>query len=233
MQSLLIAREQHPAAPLVLVHSDPARIAPRHEGTPRRCADVRRDVETSELAAFRRHPVEVRGAMECRPERPDVRIAQIVDEDHDEVRLLRGSGEAGHAEDECREDSMHRFLWVAPLAGCSGQSHASFRTGGTAVRTPRYHAEARAMLLGYRTLTGARRTASSSVVRPSWGPSGVGPSGDEPAWGLGEGRDAEPDEAIPAARGVGDGPVPSRIQQVREAVPRKEPADGNRQSGKP
>ncbi len=73
-------------------------IGARHQRRARRRAH-RRGVETRELAPFPRHAVEVRRAVELRPKRPDVRIAQVVDVDDDEVGpVCRGRGAGKQAE---------------------------------------------------------------------------------------------------------------------------------------
>ena len=88
MQALLVAREQHPPALLVLVHAYATRVAPGHQGAARGCADVRRYVEAGQLAAFNRHPVQIRRPVQLRAERSDVGVTEVVDEDQDEVGLV-------------------------------------------------------------------------------------------------------------------------------------------------
>src|SRR5581483_11166299 len=66
--------------------ADALRIAAGHERRPRRRAD-RRAVEARELHPLARHPLEVRRLLLRRPERADVAVAEVVEEQNDEVRL--------------------------------------------------------------------------------------------------------------------------------------------------
>ena len=72
----------------------PLGVAAGHHLCPRRRAD-RRGVEAGQLHPFGRHAVQARRAVELRAERPDVAVAHVVDEDHDEIG--RGDAAGGSA----------------------------------------------------------------------------------------------------------------------------------------
>ena len=63
------------------------RITAGHQRRARRRTNRRR-VKARQLHPFVRHAIEVRRAIQLRPERPDVGVTEIVDVDDDEVRLL-------------------------------------------------------------------------------------------------------------------------------------------------
>ena len=70
-------------------------VAAGHHLRPRRRADGR-GVEAGEFHAFPGHAVQVRRAIQLRAERPDVAVAHVVDENHDEVRFGRFGRTAGN-----------------------------------------------------------------------------------------------------------------------------------------
>ncbi len=65
--------------------ADALGITAGHQRRARRRAD-RGGVEAGQLASLGRHAIEVRRAIELGAERPDVRIAEVVDVDDDEIR---------------------------------------------------------------------------------------------------------------------------------------------------
>ena len=80
-----IIRKQHPLPLFILVQTDALGITAGHQRRTRRRADAARHIKAGELAPLRRHAVEVGRAMFLRAKRPDVRIAQVVAENNDEV----------------------------------------------------------------------------------------------------------------------------------------------------
>ena len=100
-------------------HADPHSITAGEQLRPRHRADRRR-VEARELHPFGRHAVEVGGLLLRGSEWPDVAIAQVVDEDHDDVRRGRGTHGAGR----CHEG--HQTGHEAGQGGGGGHGAGSF-----------------------------------------------------------------------------------------------------------
>ena len=77
-------------------HRHARAVAAGEQLRPRHRAD-RRGVEAGELHPLARHAVEVRRLLLRRAKRPDVAVAEVVDEDDDEVGFLQlaGSGVQG------------------------------------------------------------------------------------------------------------------------------------------
>ena len=65
--------------------SDAIGVTARHQRRPRRGADRLRHIKAGELHAFLRHPVEIRCLKAFRSETADIRVAQIIRNDDDEV----------------------------------------------------------------------------------------------------------------------------------------------------
>ena len=88
-------------------------VAARHEGGPRRRAHRSGHVEIGKRKAFCGHAIQVRRAIDGRAKGTDIAVAEIVDEDDDEVVLRvvssdRGSEEACETDEKCENAAEPR-----------------------------------------------------------------------------------------------------------------------------
>ena len=91
------------ARPERTVNADAVVVTASEQRGARRGTDRLRDMEVGELAAFLRHSVEVRRGVGFAAERADVRVAEVVAEDDDDVGQTR-HGRGGNSRGEHEHD---------------------------------------------------------------------------------------------------------------------------------
>ena len=91
VQALGVDRPQHRAVAAADVHVDAARIAAGHQRRAAGRADAAGDVEAGELRPLGGQAIDVRRAVELRAEAADVAVAEVIDEEQDDVGRTFGS----------------------------------------------------------------------------------------------------------------------------------------------
>ena len=107
-ETLAVAGKKHPLPFLTLIEANAPGIAPGHQRTARWRTDRRGHVEAGQLAPFLCHLVQMGRSVQLRAEGSDVGVAEVIDENQDEIRFVCGSSNGRKAQQECEKESGHR-----------------------------------------------------------------------------------------------------------------------------